>query len=90
MPVTKCVGTNTIQFDGNNLEAEFLTPSFGPSDHQDVNNNQVEKVKAEPSSEVKAPSLGASRFKVNVLKERHMKNAQKSRDICIDYNSIVG
>ena len=73
------------------LSAEFLTPSLGPSPR---NGYLTDKECSTPSTvplgispRSKAPSLGSSRFQVDMLRDKYKTG---TTNIYIDYSTVVG
>ena len=71
LPVTECKGTTSSGENSEKDSSEFLCPSFGPirnGYYADKECSTPSTVPLEPHQENEiAPSLGASRFQVNVL-----------------------
>ena len=93
LPVTECKSTSTdqeVERDSLNLSSEFITPSLVP---RHTNGYYADKECSTPSTvplglEV-APSLGGSRFHVNMLKDKYRAERNKGiTNIFIDYSSI--
>ena len=94
LPVTDSKATSTEENDSlDKLSAsEFLCPSFGPvrnGYYADKECSTPSTVPIETHDTEIAPSLGASRFQVNVLKDQ-FRQKRNTTNIYIDYSTVVG
>lgn len=89
LPLTESKSTSTDGDDSLNLvSTEFITPHLGPGYYGDKECSTPSTVPLDSPKE--NPSLGQSRFQVNILKDRFRQQRKNTTNIYIDYSNVTG
>lgn len=88
LPVTESKSTSTDGDESLNcISTEFITPNLGPSGY--LGDKECSTPSTVPLESPKEnPSLGQSRFQVNILKDRFRR--RNATNIYIDYSNVTG